>query len=85
MSDKIVLNSFGETLIPYPGNEDNPEDEEELELCVGIHDICDGWVDVRDVSDSHNVLYCRACGLRIYLCKDIKTWKDLRVELEGER
>lgn len=85
----IVLSEFGDTLREYPRQnygtccdllpyEVNP-DLGELSTCVGVHDTCRGWMDIRDISSTHRRLRCRACGFTLTLPKNVKTYGDLRV------
>jgi len=32
--------------------------------CLGVHVICEGFVYMKTVSEMHNALFCKACGLR---------------------
>ena len=32
--------------------------------CLGVHEICRGFVDIRRISPDWNALRCRGCGLR---------------------
>ena len=77
MLNKIVLNTFGETLLPYPGCEDNDPNKSEPESAIGVHEMCDGWVDILEVSANYQAIICRQCNLRILVPKEINTWKSL--------
>lgn len=33
---------------------------------LGVHVMCNGWVEIKHVSPKWNILRCRACGLRKY-------------------
>ena len=78
----IALTNFGETLLEYPFVEspytEGYTDESELSTCVGIHGICNGWVDIKEISITHNALVCRYCNLRIVIPKTINTYGKLR-------
>jgi len=41
------------------------------------HAVCNGFIDLCDVSNTHYALLCRKCGLRIVLPNDIDTWRKL--------
>ncbi|HLD51056.1 hypothetical protein A3K34_01985 [candidate division WWE3 bacterium RIFOXYC1_FULL_40_10] len=56
-------------------------DEAKLACCVGVHDLCNGWVDRRQASKEQDVLSCRRCGLRVYFPHKVKTYGDLRKAL----
>ncbi len=79
MIKPIVLTSFGETLRGYPGS--NAGDEGKLGSCIGVHDVCDGWVDIKEISTTHNAIVCRGCSLRIVVPASLKTYGELRTYL----
>jgi len=80
--EPILLTSFGERLLKYPGSQDT--DESKLSPCIGIHEICSSWVDVRQISDTHNAICCRCCNLRIVIPNTIETFGQLRCWLKEE-
>lgn len=59
-------------------------DDGVLSSCVGIHSYCGGWVDRHGATATQHALVCRACGLRIYFPKGIRTYGDLRQYLEKQ-
>lgn len=79
MIQPIVLTSIGETLLGYPGSVRG--DEGELGDCIGVHDVCDGWVDIKKISTTHNVIVCRSCHLRVVVPMSLKTYGELRAYL----
>ena len=77
MVEPIVLDkNTGEILLGYPGSEQG--DEGELWCCIGVHEICRGWVDIKPISTTHQALVCRSCGMRILVPASVKTFGDLR-------
>jgi hypothetical protein len=72
----IVLTEFGEALVPY--SKDEAYEDQTISTVAGIHDICRGWLDSKQVSETHDVLRCRQCGLRVYIPVGLKTLGDLR-------
>jgi len=44
---------------------------------VGIHNLCGGFIDCRQVSPTHYALCCGACGLRILLPVEIQTKEEI--------
>ncbi len=85
MLEAIVLTKFGETLVEQEN--DNLKDTNTIfgiyegriiERCIGVHEFCRGFVDCKPVSKTHNVIICRACGLRINIPIDITTFGQLR-------
>lgn len=54
------------------------EGHELLTETTGRHQICEGDIDVYLLSETHNVLLCRKCGLRLPFLNHIKTWPELR-------
>ena len=79
MIEPIVLTEHGETLRGYPDSRGG--DEGELYTCIGVHDVCNCWMDIRRASWTHNALLCRGCGLRVVIPMDVKTYGDLRQHL----
>lgn len=73
--EKIVLTEFGECLLEYPSTQTS--DQDRLGSCVGMHEGCNS-VDLKPVSATHNAIYCRHCGLRIVIPKEIDTYGKLR-------
>ncbi len=83
----IVLDEFGATLLksqePYvfqTRGYQGYRDDDELRLCVGVHDVCGGWVDRKPVSKTHDAIVCRSCYLRVVIPKldTIRTYGELR-------
>ncbi|MFA6537503.1 MAG: hypothetical protein WCT18_03860 [Patescibacteria group bacterium] len=89
--EPIQLTPEGDRLCEYPprfyelgGLEyfvDHTRDDRNLSLCVGIHKCCGGWMDRHNVTDSHDVVICRSCHLRVLFSKEIKTYGELREAL----
>jgi len=76
--EPIVLNpTTGEKLVEYP-NTNTKEDNVLGRNAIGLHDVCTGWIDYMEVSDTHAVIKCRHCGLRIYIECCITTFGELR-------
>ena len=71
----INLTKFGEKLRAEKGAF---KEEGKLSLCIGVHDICTGFVHLREVSKTYNVIQCLLCGLRIVIPAEIKTYGELR-------
>jgi len=42
-----------------------------------MHEEC-GSVDFKSISATHNAIYCRHCGLRVAIPKEIDTYGKLR-------
>lgn len=76
MIKPIKLTEYGETLLGYPGSERG--DEGELSCGIGVHAICNGWVDIKPVSTTHKAIICRECNMRILVPESVKTYGDLR-------
>ena len=72
----IKITRLGETLLPYPGSDKFDEDGK-LSTCIGLHAVCKGFVDAFPISESHNVLLCRHCGLRVPIPRTVETYKQL--------
>jgi hypothetical protein len=80
--EPITLTEFGETLARYPGSSRDGGDHEHMRDCVGIHTCCDGFCDLRAVSQTHNIILCRACKLRVVIPATVMTYGQLRAHFE---
>ncbi len=77
MIEPIVLTEYGETLRGYPDSQTG--DEGKLSTCIGVHDVCNCWVDIKQVSSTHHAILCRGCALRVVVPKNsVTTFGDLR-------
>lgn len=76
----IQLTPEGEMLSEYPRSSplEHASETDSVSSTVGVHLICLGWVDRKQVSSEYDVLVCRSCALRVYIPKVIKTWGELR-------
>ena len=84
MLEPIKVTNYGEHIVAPPAHEGTGFDPTTLDPMThkitgpfGIHRRCEGIVDLRDVSDTHNVIVCRRCALRLYIPDFVKTWSDL--------
>jgi hypothetical protein len=75
----IILNELGETLLDYfyPENR-TPEDRKFAGSAVGVHEFCKGFVDLQEISKTHNAICCRFCHMRIAIPKEVDTFGKLR-------
>jgi len=76
MLKPIILSKYSEILLEYPSS--NSDDSKKLSICIGVHDICNGFLDIKRISNTHKVIICRSCGLRIVVPKRVITYGDLR-------
>lgn len=82
--EKIKLNQNDEYLIPLPGH----EEEEDMGLfddllsSVGLHEFCNDWISIHQISKTHNVLSCGNCNLRILIPIAVDTWKKLVIHMK---
>lgn len=76
----IILTEFGETLLEPLADSDeyHTHDDTPLKSNIGVHDICNGWVDLKGVSETHQAIVCRSCQLRVVIPKIIETYGELR-------
>lgn len=77
----IALTAIGETLREYPPQDvfgTHARDADSLGSCVGVHDVCGGWMDRKRVSATYDALVCRSCHLRVTIPNGIATYGDLR-------
>jgi len=72
--EPIILTEYGETLESYPGLKNGDEGN----LSTSIHSVCGGWVDVEPVSETHRVILCRRCRLRVVIPNEVTTFGELR-------
>jgi len=83
----IILTDVGDALREYPVERvtaKHHRDDDSMATgtgCVGVHDACNGFVDRRGASTTHDSLNCRGCNLRICIPKSVKTYGDLRRHL----
>ncbi len=84
----IQLTSDDDLLREYPPSGsysvNHTRDDRDLGSCVGVHDYCNGWVDRRRATKTHDALVCRACHLRILFPKEIKIYGELRQYLSSK-
>ena len=76
MFEPIKISKFGDKLDSYPQSKDC--DETKIQGYIGTHEICSGFVDVKDASETYRALCCRSCGLRIMIPVELKTLGELR-------
>ena len=55
-----------------------------LQLNIGIHMSCGGWMHRAEGTLERGALACEACGLRVTFLRGIRTYGDLRHSLEDE-
>jgi len=83
--EPVKLTAEGDLLREYPsphsGFIDHTRDDGELSSCVGLHKRCNGWVDRRDATETHDALSCRSCNMRVLFPKSVKTYGELREAL----
>jgi hypothetical protein len=60
------------------------KDEDKIGSTVGVHTYCNGFVDMKRTSLTHNVLYCRSCSLRVVFPIEIKTYGELREHIGSQ-
>jgi len=46
-------------------------------VCAGVHHLCHGFIDKREVSGTHYTLACGACGLRILIPREVQTKEQI--------
>lgn len=80
--DPIVLTAYGETLEAYPQTKKTDPEKYKLISCIGVHSICNGWMDHKEVSPTHVALCCYSCHLRIVIPKEVDTWAKLQEHME---
>ena len=48
-----------------------------LSFVAGVHYLCSGWIDVHQVSETHQALLCRRCGRIVTIPIEIDTFSKL--------
>jgi hypothetical protein len=74
--EPILLTTEGDLMCEYPSKHTSNTDE--LTSCVGVHKICNGFMDRKHTTETHDVITCRACHLRLSFPNTIKTYGELR-------
>ncbi len=75
----IVLSSLNEVMNGYS---EETKEEATLSGCIGSHQVCGDWIDIKSISRTHNAIICRGCNMRIPIPVAIKTYAGLRVYFE---
>ena len=74
----IVINREGESIRPNNlGMDDTKGFFREQ-----FHDVCGHAVFIRRVSETHQVIFCDGCGLRVHFPANIQTYGELRAYFE---
>lgn len=79
--EPIKLTKFNEYLREYPGSSSGDTDKDDtakLSCCIGVHETCDGWMDINSISKTHKAIRCRNCSLRVVIPISIETYAQLR-------
>jgi len=77
MIEPILLTEAGE-ILTSGGRPVSATDDAKLSICIGVHDVCNGFVDWKIISASHKAVLCRACGMRVVVPGNVETYGDLR-------
>jgi len=88
MIEPITMTKYNEILdVPQRSKLDRMFDEACLTtlVAIGTHRFCEGFVDLKQVSEEWNVLHCVGCGLRIIVPIEIRTYGQLRKYLNIRR
>lgn len=87
IEDKIIITEFGESIIPIYESSLHKSKNIDIDIisgCFAIHWICNGFVDIKEVSETHNMILCRKCHLRIVIPNTIKTYGELKKYFSGK-
>jgi len=74
---EILLTQFNEILSIRKPRTDDSIDGAYADLGIGIHKICKSTVCSREISETHRAIFCKGCGLRIVIPKEIDTYAKL--------
>jgi hypothetical protein len=78
----IVLTRYGETMTEpncvMAGCHAKESDRIFVKSVVGVHKKCDSLLFLFPNSETHNVIFCQLCGLRIPLPIEVDTYGKLR-------
>lgn len=80
--EPIVLTKYGEALEAYPRTEKRDPTTYKLISCVGVHSVCNGFMDCNETSSTHSALVCRICHLRVVIPKEVDTWAKLQERMK---
>lgn len=74
----------GDYLLEYPPSIPNhhTDDSDLANEVIGVHRVCNGFVDRMITTLDGGVIRCRRCSLRIYVPITVITFGDLRKYLE---
>lgn len=85
----IVLTKERDQLLEFPPKRrtawgidylvDHTRDDDPLEGCVGVHDVCGGYIHRLKSSEGYDILLCRKCALRIPFVNSVQTYGELRM------
>lgn len=79
MIQNIKLTEKDDILIAFqvaPWNGDHTS-RSRLSGSIGVHQTCTGFIDIHEFT-TYKALVCRACGLRVEIPNNIKTYGELR-------
>ena len=81
MLTPILVGAYGETLIDTHGARRDEYDK--LYSCIGLHDLCNSFVDLNIVSEQYQAIRCRGCGFRLVIPRSVGTYSGLRAWCAG--
>lgn len=79
--EPILLTREGDLMREYPYDNlfKHTNDSDKLSSCIGVHKICNGFMDRKSTTETHDVILCRSCHLRIPFPNTIQTYGELRL------
>ena len=74
----IILNEYGEALVIDRANAERfshlIRDRDE----IGKHHVCTGPLYIKKISETHSVILCEDCGLRVPVPNEVNTYEELK-------
>ena len=69
---KVTLNKYGDCVFTQKITDDT------LSFGIKQHETCHGFVDIVQVSKTHQSFNCRKCNFRFVFPVEIETWSELK-------
>lgn len=76
---KIVLNEYGECVVPQETTNDM------LSYGLKLHGFCGGFVELNKVSKTHHAFHCQRCNFRSVFPIEIDTWSKLKQFVKNKK
>ncbi len=78
---EIKVTKYDECLRPAHNTGGDFKDDEFLIHRTMVHDVCNGFMDVNQISETHRAITCRQCKLRLVIPNTINTFGEFKSHL----